>query len=338
MANLPYQQIGENLYAESNGKYFNINNGNRQYVQSPFDTQQEKLNAYYESQKKNQLDALFSQRNKAVTGYNQQKKDLAPVYQNQRNQADAVNMQNVTRLRELMAAQGINASGENLTTQANMMSSRLGALTDITNQENRAMGEIDRLIAEENDPSREQSIYNTVETERSRALADALAQTQSEVSAKATDWRNYQNQVKQQEEAQARWRQEQEAARLLQEEAQKRWLQEQETARKQWEWEKQMKEQAAIQEKQQFALEQQMRELEIRKMQQALAAQKAAKAKSGSKSTAKKSSTTKAAGTKPQQQLLNQYRAEQKYNPITKKPATTPTKVGNYTTTARAIF
>jgi uncharacterized protein YbjQ (UPF0145 family) len=132
MAQLPYyQQIGDNLYADQSGKYFNIVNGNRSYVTSPYDTQTQKLNSIYDSQRKAQLDQLKAQRDRAIGQLNKQKTDLAPVYQAQRNQADVVNAQNVNRLRELMAANGINASGESLTTQANLASSRQNALNDI---------------------------------------------------------------------------------------------------------------------------------------------------------------------------------------------------------------
>jgi len=194
-------QIGDNLYADSTGKYYNLNNGAKSFVDSPFDTLSNKLNQVYDQQRKTQLDQLRQQRDKAIGGFNQQKKELAPVYQNQRNQADVVNAQNVTRLRELMAANGINASGENLTTQANMASSRQSALGEITNNENMAYRDIDRQIAEVNDPSREQSIYNNIETERSKALADAYAQSQQDIYQRYIDWRNYQMQLKEMEEA-----------------------------------------------------------------------------------------------------------------------------------------
>lgn len=190
-------QIGDNLYADAQGKYYRLNGADKAYEESPFDTMSNKINSLYDTQRKNQLDQLKAQRDKAISGYNKQKSDLKPVYQNQRNQADVVNAQNVTRLRELMAAQGINASGENLTTQANMASSRQTALGEITSQENQAIGEIDRQIAEENDTSRDQAIINAVETERSSKLAEAYQQAQQEIYQKYQDWRNYQMQKQQ---------------------------------------------------------------------------------------------------------------------------------------------
>jgi hypothetical protein len=191
MALLPYSQIGDNLYADSSGKQFNIVKGYRQYVQSPFDTQKSKLNEVYDLQRKNQLDLLKQQREKAIGGYNQQKKDLEPVYQGQRNQADVVNNQNVQKLRELMAANGINASGENITGQSNLAAARQTALNDINNNENQAIGEINRQIADVNDPSRDQEIINAIEAERARSLTDAYTQYQQDLYNRQIDWRNY---------------------------------------------------------------------------------------------------------------------------------------------------
>jgi hypothetical protein len=191
MALLPYSQIGDNLYAESNGNQFNIVKGYRQYVQSPFDTQSQKLNQVYDMQRKNQLDLLKQQRDKAVNGFTQQKKDLAPQYQNQRNQADVVNTQNVSRLRELMAANGINASGENVTAQTNLASARQTSLNDINNNEQSAYKEIDRQIADVNDPAQEQAIIQAIETERASRLADAQSQYMQDLYNRQVDWREY---------------------------------------------------------------------------------------------------------------------------------------------------
>jgi hypothetical protein len=192
MAQLPYyQQIGDNLYADNTGKYFNIVNGNRSYVTSPYDTQTQKLNSIYDSQKNSQLDQLKAQRDKSLTDLNAQKTDLAPVYQAQRNQADVVNAQSVNRLRELMAANGINASGENLTTQANLASARQNAFNDINTQENQAISAIDRQISDVNDPAQEQAIISQIESARAQALMDAYNQYLQQIDNKAADWRDY---------------------------------------------------------------------------------------------------------------------------------------------------
>jgi hypothetical protein len=190
-------QIGDNLYADPTGKYYSLNNGTKAYSQSPYETAQDKINQMYEAQKQSQLNQLKQQRDKAVTGFNQQKKELAPQYAAQRNQADVVNSQNVTRLRELMAANGINMSGENITAQANMNSARQSAFNDINNNEQQAYGAIDRQIADVNDPSKEQTIVNSIETERSSKLADEWTRSQQQTYQQMVDWRNYQMQKQQ---------------------------------------------------------------------------------------------------------------------------------------------
>ncbi|WP_042375294.1 hypothetical protein [Neobacillus jeddahensis] len=190
-------QIGDNLYADSQGKYYNLTNGKKTYQTSPYDTLASKYNQMYDAQRKSQSDQLNQSRTKAIAGYNQQKKELAPQYQQQRNQADVVKAQEASRLREIMAANGINGSGENLTTQARLASSRQDAFRDINNNEQTAYRDIDRQIANENDPSREQAIINAIEAERSSKLADAYAQSQQEIYQRYLDWRNYQLQLEQ---------------------------------------------------------------------------------------------------------------------------------------------
>lgn len=190
-------QIGDNLFADATGRYYGVAGGTKYYQESPFDTMSNKLNSLYDAQQKNQIDQLRAQQVKATAGLNQQKKDLAPQYQNQRNQADVVSAQNASRLREIMAAQGINASGENLTTQANMASSRQNALSEIDNNEQFAIRGIDQQIANENDPSREQAIMNAIAAERSTKLADAYGQSQQDIYQRYQDYRNYQMQQEQ---------------------------------------------------------------------------------------------------------------------------------------------
>lgn len=185
-------QIGDNLYAEATGKYYRLNNGQKAYEESPYDQMIKRQNEIFDTQKNNQLNQLKAQREKALTGFNQQKQDYSRQYQNQRNQADVVNAQNVARLRELMAANGINASGENLTTQAQMASSRQNAFNEINNNEAVQMRDIDNQIADWNDPSREQSIVDSVETERAKALNDLMNQAQQEIYQRYMDWQNQQ--------------------------------------------------------------------------------------------------------------------------------------------------
>jgi hypothetical protein len=204
MALLPYQQIGDNLFVDQAGKQFNITKGTytdatgrkvngsiRSYVASPFDTQAQKMNDIYNAQKKAQLDSLKQQQTKAVNDLTMQKKNLAPVYQGQRNQADVVNAQNVAKLRELMAANGINASGENITAQSNLASARQTSLNDINNNENQAISALDKQIADVNDPAQQQAIINQIEAARAQAQLDAWNNYLDKMDSKASDWRTY---------------------------------------------------------------------------------------------------------------------------------------------------
>lgn len=184
-------QIGDNLYADNGGRYYSLNKGVKAYTKSPYETAQDKINSMYDAQRNSQLNQLKAQRTQAVTGFNQQKKDLAPQYQSQRNQADVTNAQNTTRLRELMAANGINMSGENITAQANMNSSRQNSFNDINNNEQQAYGAIDRQIADVNDPSKDQAINDAIAAERSKSLVDAYSQAQQQAYQQQVDWRNY---------------------------------------------------------------------------------------------------------------------------------------------------
>jgi hypothetical protein len=289
-------QIGDNLYADNLGKYYNLLNGVKTYTASPYDTTTQNINQTYDSQKKSQLDALKVQRDKAISGFNQQKVDLAPQYQNQRNQADVVNTQNVSRLRELMAANGINASGENLTTQANLASSRQNSFNDINNNENQAYHAIDQQIAQANDPSQEQAITNSVEADRSKALADAFNQNQQDIYQKYTDWRNYQDQLKQEEQQ-----------------------------RQQWEYQKQMDAQKAAMDKAQFDIEQQMRQLQLQKALAAQTAAATAKA-SSAKSSSSKKTTSKSTTASKQTSLAQAYAQYKQQQAVQQKYAPTPFK------------
>lgn len=186
-------QLGNNLYGNDTGQYYSYEHGPyslqgkqynglyKKYTSSPLDASTTYLNNLYGAQQKSQLGALKAQQQKATTGFNQQKKDLVPQYQGQRNAADVTNAQNVQKLRELMASNGINASGENVTASANLGAQRQAALSDINTQQNQANSAIDKQIADVNDPYHAQSIIDQMTSDRSKALLDARNQAQSQM-------------------------------------------------------------------------------------------------------------------------------------------------------------
>ncbi|MEK3853447.1 hypothetical protein [Cytobacillus sp. FSL H8-0458] len=77
----------------------------------------------------------FDDQNRINSLYDQQQKNVAPQFAQQRNQADAVNQQNVQKLREAMAANGLTGSGENVTAQVGLGAARQNSLNNINAQE-----------------------------------------------------------------------------------------------------------------------------------------------------------------------------------------------------------
>jgi hypothetical protein len=137
------------------------------------DESRSNVNKLYDAQKNTRLQQLKAQRDAATGRINQQQLGTKQDYYNQRNQADAVNMQNVARLRELMAANGINGSGENLTFQAQANSDRQNSLSALNQQEQFQMNEYQNQISALNNPAEEQAIVSQIESERAKALIDA---------------------------------------------------------------------------------------------------------------------------------------------------------------------
>ncbi|MBN8200474.1 hypothetical protein [Bacillus sp. NTK034] len=119
------------------------------------------------------MQQLQAQRDKAVGQINQQKAQVAPQYQQMRNQTDAVNQQNVQRLREVMANAGLTATGENVSANAAMNNQRVSSLNQLNLQEQQTIDDLDRRIADLNNPAEEQAMLNAIEAERARAMYDA---------------------------------------------------------------------------------------------------------------------------------------------------------------------
>lgn len=117
------------------------------------------VNTLYDKQKSSQLAALKAQRDAAI---GQTKQD----YYDKKNQADVVNSQNLQKLREIMAANGVSSSGENLTLNAQANSDRQNSLNTLNNEEQ-------AKINDWNNPSRDQAIVDQVEAARTQALLNA---------------------------------------------------------------------------------------------------------------------------------------------------------------------
>lgn len=117
------------------------------------------VNSLYDKQLSSQMASLKAQQDTATASTKQD-------YYNKKNQADVVNAQNVQKLRELMASQGIAASGDNLTLNAKANSDRLNSLNTLNQQEQLTLNDI-------NNPSKAESINNAIESARAQALLNA---------------------------------------------------------------------------------------------------------------------------------------------------------------------
>lgn len=179
------------------------------YQQEPinnlFSQSQDMVNKLYDAQKQSQLSQLRASQQQAVGQLNQQKAELSPQYQSMRNQTDASNLQNVQRLREVMAASGLGASGENVTANVGMNNARLSSLNDLNLQEQQAINDINRQITDVNNPMEEQKILSEIESQRALGLYNAWnnAQTQGYQRLRDTISDNRYNQQYQDEKA---WR------------------------------------------------------------------------------------------------------------------------------------
>ncbi|RFU70344.1 hypothetical protein D0469_07015 [Peribacillus saganii] len=133
---------------------------------------QNQINSMYDRQREAQLNQLRATRDRAVGEINQQKQQVAPQYQTMRNQSDVVNTQQVQRLRETMAANGLQASGENVTAQTGLANQRQSNLNSLNLQEQQTMNDLNRRITDLNNPAEENALIANLEAERARALLD----------------------------------------------------------------------------------------------------------------------------------------------------------------------
>jgi hypothetical protein len=145
------------------------------------------INDMYDQQRRAQMEQIQAQRDKAIGMINQQKAELAPQYANMRNQTDVVNAQNVSKLRELMASQGLSGSGENVTSSVALNSARQGALNQLNTQEQQQRNDYDRRISDINNPSEMNALIAQLEAERSRALLEGRYRSEDKAYQRERD-------------------------------------------------------------------------------------------------------------------------------------------------------
>jgi hypothetical protein len=164
-----------NRYKGLTGKSYNVDPQYKMY-KGIADTRNQ-MNSYvnniFDQTKNARVTALQAQRDQAVNAITAQKNNLKPQYQQMRNQTDAVNQQNVLKLREMMAANGLTATGENVSANVAMNNERVNSLNKLHLQEQEATNELDRRISDLNDPREEQAMLMELEAQRAQALFDA---------------------------------------------------------------------------------------------------------------------------------------------------------------------
>jgi hypothetical protein len=131
------------------------------------------VNGIYDQLQQSRLAQLKASRDKAMGQINQQMAELTPQYANMRNQSDVVSQQNVDRLKELMASNGLNDSGENVSGMVGLQSARQNALNGLNLQEQQQRDDYNRRITDLNDPAEEQAIIAELQAQRAQALMDA---------------------------------------------------------------------------------------------------------------------------------------------------------------------
>jgi hypothetical protein len=136
--------------------------------------QQKRINDLYNQQKQSQLAEYDSTRNSAVNQINAQKTQTNQQFYDTRNQADVVNFQNRAALKEMMAAQGLGNSGENISANVGLQAARQNTLGGLNREEQNILGSLNSRITELNDPTRRNSIISAIEAQRSQALAEAM--------------------------------------------------------------------------------------------------------------------------------------------------------------------
>jgi hypothetical protein len=179
-------QLGSNLYGNDNGQYYSLQNGSyigangqkqngqvKVYQDSPWSTSQNQINGLYGAQQKQQLGALKQQQQTALAGLNQQQKVSDQGFYGQRNQADVTNAQNVQHMREVMAQNGLNMSGENITATAGLNAQRQAAFNDINQKQADANAQFDQQRSSINDPQHAQDIIDQINAQKSQALLNA---------------------------------------------------------------------------------------------------------------------------------------------------------------------
>jgi hypothetical protein len=195
-----YTQIGDNKYQQANGNIFSYETGayteggkelygkHRAYEADPRQQAAQQINTTFDKQKEAQLTEYRRQRDNAVKGVQGQKGQVTEQFYGQKNQADVVSQQNVSRLKEMLAASGLSKSGENVTANIQAANTRQNALNTLSKQEMDQQGQLDQRIGELKDPAQEKAMTAQIEAARSQALTEAWNRSDDKVTAEKNAW------------------------------------------------------------------------------------------------------------------------------------------------------
>lgn len=190
------EQIGDNLYRTSDDQYYSVEKGVykdasgvekygdvRKY-QDPYKEATKGVNDIYNAQ----LADYRMKRDKAKKEVEGQKKQVTQQFYDQKNAADVVSQQNAQKLREMMAANGLTKTGENVSASVAQGNTRQNALNTLSKEESSQQGQLDQRITEIMDPAQEKSI----EAARSQALLEARNAKTEQMQQNQTAWQNQQ--------------------------------------------------------------------------------------------------------------------------------------------------
>ncbi|AIW03652.1 hypothetical protein CPT_Pascal17 [Bacillus phage Pascal] len=190
-----YTQIGDNQYEQANGGIFSYEtglykeNGIEKYGQhrvynDPRKKLEDDINKTYDSQ----LADYRMKRDKARKEVEGQKKQVGQQFYEQKNAADVVSKQNAQKLREMMAANGLTKTGENVSASIAQGNTRQNALNTLSKEESSQQGQLDQRITEIMDPAQEKSI----EAARSEALTQGKQWAEQQFQQQKQNWQNQQ--------------------------------------------------------------------------------------------------------------------------------------------------
>lgn len=188
-----------------------LNDANKNFMNDQTSNMYNQINNLYDQLQQAQISQLRASQQAAIKKLNQQQAEFGQQIQGQKNQASVNSAQAAERLRELMAANGISASGENVTANVALQNARQSAMNALDMQQNNFDRGIANQISDVNNPLQEQSILAQLNAQRAQALIDAQNTAWNQnFQQQQMDWQQYvYNHLSAADKAQLDWAQKQ---------------------------------------------------------------------------------------------------------------------------------